>query len=165
MQKGSSDSKHRSGTNFTSVHFETNTFLDLYKQYVSSHLEFAVAAWFPRTHWTVADMDCLEKVQQKAMKAVSGLRGRTYEERLAEVGLPSLQDRRKEIDMVQTFKIVRGIDVIANIMEVRACTRPQTRQNGGRDNLIGQRSQHEFRKNFFTVRVTSEWNGLRYQME
>ena len=26
--------------------------------------------------------------------------------------------------------------------------------------LIGQRSQHEFRKNFFTVRVTSEWNRL-----
>ena len=53
-----------------------------------------------------------ERVQQKAVKAVSGLKGKIYEERLAEAGLPSLRDRRKETDMVQTFKIVRGIDVI-----------------------------------------------------
>ena len=105
-------------------------------------------------------MDCLEKVQQKALRAVSGLRARTYEERIAEVGLPSLRDRRKEMDMVQTFKIVRGIDEVEDMMEERACERPQTRQNGGRDNLIGQRYQHEFRRNFFTVRVISDWNGL-----
>ena len=101
-----------------------------------------------------------ERVQQKAVKAVSGLKGKTYEERLAEAGLPSLRDRRKETDMVQTFKIVRGIDVIEDFLEDRASARSQTRQNGGHDNLIGQRSQHEFGKNFFTVRVTSEWNSL-----
>ena len=98
-------------------------------------------------------MDCLEKVQQKALRAVSGLRARTYEERIAEVGLPRLRDRRKEMDMVQTFKIVRGIDEVEDMMDERACTRPQTRQ-------IGQRYQHEFRRNFFTVRVISDWNGL-----
>ena len=62
--------------------------------------------------------------------------------------------------MVQTFKIVRGIDVVDDFLEERASARPQTRQNGGYENLIGQRSHHEFRKNFFSVRVTSEWNGL-----
>ena len=45
-------------------------------------------------------------------------------------------------------------------MEERARYRPQTRQNGGMENLVGQRSQHEFRKNFFTVRVTSDWNSM-----
>ena len=59
--------------------------------------------------------------------------------------------------MVQTFKIVRGIDVVEDFLEERASATPQTRQNGGYDNLIGHRSHHEFRKNFFTVRVTSEW--------
>ena len=105
-------------------------------------------------------MECLEKVQQKAVRSISGLQGKTYEERLAEVGLPSLRVRRKEIDMVQTFQIVRGIDEIEDMMEGRARDRPQTRQNDGMDNLIGQRSQHEFRKNFFTVRVTRDWNSL-----
>jgi hypothetical protein len=45
-------------------------------------------------------------VQQRAVKAVSGLRGRTYSERLNELGLPSLEDRRKEADMMQVFKIL-----------------------------------------------------------
>ena len=68
-------------------HFrDRHTFLDLYKQQVRPHLEFPVAAWSP---WTMADIDCLERVQQKA---VSGLKGRTYEERLTEVGLLSLRD-------------------------------------------------------------------------
>ena len=96
-------------------HFrDRHTFLDLYKQQVRPHLEFAVDAWSPRT---MADIDCLERVQQKAVKAVSGLKGRTYEERLTEVGLLSLRDRRKETDMVQTFKIVRGIDVVEDFTE------------------------------------------------
>ena len=82
-------------------------FLDLYKQYVRPHMEFSVAAWSP---WTVADTEGLEKVQQKAVRSISGLKGRTYEERLAEVCLPSLRERRKEIDMVQTFKIVSVSD-------------------------------------------------------
>ena len=59
--------------------------------------------------------------------------------------------------MVQIFKIVRGIDVVEDFLEERTSATPQTRQNGGYDNLIGHRSHHEFRKNFFTVRVTSEW--------
>ena len=91
---------------------------------------------------------------------MSGLKGRTYEERLTEVRLLRLRDRRKETDMVQIFKIVRGIDVVEDFLEERTSATPQTRQNGGYDNLIGHRSHHEFRKNFFTVRVTSEWNRL-----
>jgi hypothetical protein len=54
----------------------------------------------------MGDINCLEKVQQRAVKAVSGLRGRTYSERLAELDLPSLEDRRKEADLMQVFKIL-----------------------------------------------------------
>ena len=58
------------------------------------------------------------------MSTISGRKGKTYEERLAEVGLLSLRERRKEIDMVQTFKIVRGIDEIEDMMEGRARDMP-----------------------------------------
>ena len=56
---------------------DRHVYISLYKQYVRPHLEFAVAAWSP---WTKADIECLEKVQMKAVRAVSGLRGRSYEE-------------------------------------------------------------------------------------
>ena len=36
--------------------------------------------------------------------------GSTYEERLRELGLPSLQAMRLEIDMVQTYKLVKNVD-------------------------------------------------------
>ena len=36
---------------------------------------------------TVADKEVVEKVQQRAVKMVSNLRGHTYEERLPELGM------------------------------------------------------------------------------
>ena len=42
----------------------------------------------------------LEKVQQRAVGMVSNLRGRSYEDRLAEAGMLSLVDRRMRGDMI-----------------------------------------------------------------
>ena len=41
---------------------------------------------------------------------ISGLRSNNYEDRLKELRILSLKDRRIQIDMVQTFKIVHEID-------------------------------------------------------
>jgi hypothetical protein len=38
---------------------------------------------------------------------VSGLKSVTYEEKLSERGMPILEERRHQADMVQTFKIVK----------------------------------------------------------
>jgi len=68
-----------------------------------------VAAWAP---WAVADAATLEAVQQKMVKNVSGLRSRAYEERLQELRMDSLAERRVDIDMVQTYKIISGFDKV-----------------------------------------------------
>ncbi len=52
------------------------TFVKLYVQYVRPHLEFAVPAWSP---WNTGDQEELERVQKKAVRMVSGLKGTTYE--------------------------------------------------------------------------------------
>ena len=69
---------------------QTCLYLNTYKQYVRPHLEFSVAAWAPRNQ---EDCETLERVQWRAEKAVSGLKGQSYEQRLAELKLPSLSDR------------------------------------------------------------------------
>ena len=75
------------------------------------------------------------------------------EERLIELELPSLQARRKEIDMIQTYKIVNKIDSDKpDFWFKRADSRRLTRQGDGKDRLIPVRTQHEFRKNFFSAR-------------
>jgi hypothetical protein len=53
-----------------------------------------------------------EKVQKRAVRMISGLEGKTYEARLKEVGLLSLEERRRQVDMVQTYKIVTGKDMV-----------------------------------------------------
>ena len=83
------------------------------------------------------------------------------EERLIELELPSLQARRKEIDMIQTYKIVNKIDSDKpDFWFKRADSRRLTRQGDGKDRLIPVRTQHEFRKNFFSARVITSWNLL-----
>ncbi len=54
---------------------DRHTFLRLYKQHVRPHLEFAVQAWSP---WMVGDIEDekLEKVQEKAVRMVAGLKGK-----------------------------------------------------------------------------------------
>jgi len=47
---------------------------------------------------------------------VVGLRGRTYEEKLAELGMRTLENRRKRLDLVQTFKIIKGIDKVESTL-------------------------------------------------
>ncbi len=56
--------------------------MKLYTQYVRPHLETASPAWSP---WTIGDRAALEKVQETAVKMVTGLKGITYEERCAKL--------------------------------------------------------------------------------
>ena len=139
---------------------DRKTFIQLYKQYVRPHLEFAITAWSP---WTQADIQTLEKVQQRAVKMVSGLRGSTYEERLQELQLLSLADRRTQYDLIQTFKIIKGIDdVNVNIWFKLVGENPArvTRNTSHPLNICANNPRCEIRKNFFSNRVVQNWNAL-----
>ena len=81
-------------------------YIKLYKQHVRCHLETAVQAWSP---WLAQDIESIESVQRRAIKKCYGLSG-SYEERLKAVGLTTLCERRTRGDMIQTFKIMNGID-------------------------------------------------------
>jgi hypothetical protein len=142
---------------------DRNTYVGLYKQYVRPHLEFATPAWAPGNQ---GDIDTLERVQERAVRAVSGLRGRTYSERLLELGLPTLAQRREEADMIMTFKLLSDSEnnYSAKWFEKMATRRP-TRNAGGRDNLIVGRADHNYRRQFFSLRVPAVWNGLPDQVK
>ena len=78
---------------------DKRTFVNLYKQYVRPHVEYAVSA---RSPWTEQDKDLIEKVQKKFVNMISGLSGKTYKERLKELKLSSLATRRRKGDLVET---------------------------------------------------------------
>jgi hypothetical protein len=141
-------------------HFrDRHTFLNLYKQYVRPHLEFAVQAWSP---WTQQDKELLEKVQKKAVGMVSGLRGATYEDKLKELDLTTLEERRHQADMLQVYKIMAGKDnVQSESWFRRAGDGPvRTRQAAGLMNVVKPRVRLELRENFFSVRAVDSWNKV-----
>jgi ribonuclease P/MRP protein subunit RPP40 len=86
---------------------DRNTFISLYKQYVRPHLEFAVQAWNP---WTHQDKETLETICRRAVGMVLGLKGRTYEKRLEELKMTTLEERRHQADMLQVYKIITRKD-------------------------------------------------------
>ena len=139
---------------------DKKTFLQLYKQFVRCHLEFAIPAWTP---WTAADIDVLEKVQKRAVKLVTGLQAKTYEEKLSEIGISALLERRVKNDMVQTYKIINGIDRIDYKIRfnlVGQTPHMQTRNTAYEKSIAAYRSRTDIRKNFFSSRVVRAWNAL-----
>ena len=59
---------------------------------ICPRLEYAPVVWSPHVK---KDIRKLERIQRVATKMVPELRELAYEERLKEMGLPNLQDRRE----------------------------------------------------------------------
>ena len=43
---------------------------------------------------------------------VSNLTGQTYQERLSELGMPTLEERRERGDLIQAYKVLTGKEVV-----------------------------------------------------
>ena len=56
------------------------------------------------------DIDAMERVQRRATRLIPGLVRLSYEERLKETGLYTLERRRLRGDMMEMFKIMKGRD-------------------------------------------------------
>ena len=71
------------------------------------HLEYSVQFWSP--HYQ-KDVEALERVQKRFTRMLPGMEGISYEERLEKLGLFSLERRRLRGDLIEVYKIMRGMD-------------------------------------------------------
>jgi hypothetical protein len=140
---------------------DKKTFVRLYQVFVLPHLCYSVSAWAP---YTVADKEILEKVQRRAIMMVSNMKG-SYEERLATLGMRTLEARRIRGDLIETYKILSGkSDVSAKTWFTLAGEDPgavRTRATTGHLNLVQPAIPNTNpRKNFFSQSVVPHWNQL-----
>ena len=129
--------------------------LNLYNALVRPHLEYCVQCWSP---YYKKDIAKLEGVQRRMTKLIPRLRNKPYEERLSELNLFSLTKRRLRGDLIEVFKIIKGIENIDMEKYFTIDTSNITRNNGYK--IVGKRFQTNEAKHFFFNRVVNVWNGL-----
>ena len=111
-------------------------------------------AWRP---WLQQDVSLLKKVQRR-MTRIPELRQQSYEVRLRNLGLTTLETRRRRADLIEVFKMFNSLEDIDPKLFFVSQEGCSTR--GHRLKILKQRARLDVRKYCFSHRVVNDWNNL-----
>ncbi len=88
------------------THKSIQTIVPLYKALMTPHLEYCSLVWSP---YLKKDILNIETVQRRVTKTIPSIYVLTHEERLKRTGMISLDNRRLRADLLEVFKILKGL--------------------------------------------------------
>ena len=89
---------------------DRHVMLNIYKSLIRPNLEYCVQLWNPiPKHGNWATIMEIESVQRKFTRLIDGIGLLPYEERLSNLQLTTLIERRARGDIIEVFKIFRGL--------------------------------------------------------
>ena len=126
----------------------------MYKAIVRPHLKYCIQAWRPYHKQAI---ETLESTQRRVTKKknIPELRDLSYEERLKERCLTTLETRRLRGDQVEVFKILIGYENIDRNMFFLL-----KKDRGHQVKLLEDRCRLDIWKYSFSHRTIHEWNKL-----
>lgn len=128
--------------------------LQMYKTFVRPMLEYSNCVWSPHFQ---TDVVAIENVQRKFSKYLPGLFNLSYDERLRQLNLFQLSDRRLISDVVMLFKIIKGLCHLSmSDFNLAFCS--YGRGHYLKLNVLGSAS--DCRRYSFICRTISVWNAL-----
>ena len=116
---------------------DVKNFKLLFTTYVRPHLEYCIQAVGPHT---VQDMKTLERVQRRTTKLVKAIRNMSHEDRLRTLKLPSIEERIRRGDMIETYKLLTGKVGVNHEQFFEVTHQNRTRGHGLK--LIKKRAKH-----------------------
>ena len=128
-------------------------FLMVYECLIRSVLDYGSPVWKPSTK---KYRQLLENAQRRATKLVPELKMLSYQDRLRELNLPTLYNRRNRYDLIQLFKIIARIedsDVAKVSFEIN-----DNNTRGHIFRLQKPRCNKSFRQLSFPIRCIDDWN-------
>jgi len=122
---------------------------------VRPHVEYCTVAWSP--HY-IKDKELIEKIQHRFTKMIPDLRNKPYAERIEQLGLWTLEERRNRADVIHVYKMLNGLAMPKFESMFEISSHGKTR--GHSVKLVKNRSRCELRRHFFSERVVNFWNKL-----
>ena len=100
---------------------------------------------------------------------VTNLKSKNYEDRLVEMNMVTMEERRKRGDLIQMYKVLSGKDDVSTSswfdMALPGAGATSTRYTAGALNVQRKEGRTELRKNFRSVRSCDVWNNLPDQVK
>ena len=126
---------------------------------VRTHLDYAISVWSP---YKIKHIEMIENVQRRCTRGLPYLKDLSYPERLKKLNLPTLAYRRLRGDMIEIYKIIKGIydKESASFLKMWTDIAQWDIGRGHDMRLYLQRSIKPVRKNSFGVSIVNIWNNL-----
>ena len=127
--------------------------LMVYKALVRPHIEYCVHIWSPVPgygNWSIILE--LEKIQRRFTRLIDNIGPLPYSQRLNQLNLTTLAERRIRADLIETYKIVSGsVDYGKALFNM---------SRSGHNLVSRARVGDKLRREYFSERVIQYWNKL-----